>query len=85
MRWHQKLGREHIDELKEEGLRPGDEEYYEYLWNHNININKDRETRYPSEYKRIGWEIDELRKEGYNAKQIIISPNLNIERDSGSR
>lgn len=72
-KWHRKLDGEQIGELKEEGLRPGDEEYYQYLWNHDIDTAKDKEDRYPSEARRIGWEIEALRKDGYNAKQIIIS------------
>lgn len=81
LKWHRKLEGEQIGELKEDNLRPGDEEYYQYLWNHGINTGKDKEERYPSEFKRIGWEIDDLRKEGYNAKEIIISQRPQKENE----
>ena len=36
-KWHENLSQDQIDELKAEGIEPGDPEYYQYLKNHGIN------------------------------------------------
>lgn len=35
--WHPKLTKEQIEELIAETIKPGDNEYDQYLWNHGIN------------------------------------------------
>ena len=38
--WNSKLTQEQIDELKAEGIQPGDNEYDQALWNYGINPNE---------------------------------------------
>ena len=40
-KWHEKLTNEQIEELQEEGIEPGDEEYRRYLLDHGLSIPKE--------------------------------------------
>lgn len=46
-KWHPKLSQEQMDELKAEGIEPGDQEYEQYLKNHGIDPNQkaEKETK----------------------------------------
>ena len=49
-KWHSKLTPEQIEELKSEGIEPGDEEYDRYLWDHGINPTEpDKGSNKPSQ------------------------------------
>ncbi len=67
IKWNSKLTPEQIDELKAEGLEPGDPEYDQYLLNHGIKPEKIEEEK----KEEIKWnpnltkeQIDELKAEG---------------------
>ena len=40
-KWHEKLTNEQIEELQEEGIEPGDEEYRRYLLDHGLSLPKE--------------------------------------------
>ena len=49
-KWHSKLTPEQIEELKSEGIEPGDEEYAGFLWNYGINPTEpDKESNKTSQ------------------------------------
>ena len=40
-KWHEELTNEEIEELQEEGIEPGDEEYRRYLLDHGLSLPKE--------------------------------------------
>lgn len=40
-KWHEELTNEEIEELQEEGIEPGDEEYRRYLLDHGLSLTKE--------------------------------------------
>ena len=70
-KWHSKLTPEQIEELKSEGIEPGDEEYDRYLWDHGINptikdMDDVRNTANGKKWhsKLTPEQIEELKSEG---------------------
>ena len=67
--WHPDLTQEQIDEMKADGIEPGDPEYETYLKNHGIEITKQEKKEENGNKKE--WhpdltqeQIDELKAEG---------------------
>lgn len=96
-KWHPELTPEQIDDLKAEGIEPGDQEYDAYLRNHGIKVKQEKkkpEEKKPEE-KKSKWhpeltqeQIDDLKAEGIepgDQEYNMYLRNLGIRLDSQKR
>ncbi len=88
-KWHPKLTKEQKQELIEEGIEPGDNEYNLYLWNHGINPFEKELEKAAKVQKEVSKEavsgIEEEIKEEPAKKASLLRRILNALKEFGRK